>query len=40
MIAREADEEYTAQPKPVVQPERPDVQVVLETNVVGKQPTA
>jgi hypothetical protein len=35
-IAREIDDEYAAPPKPVVQPERPDVQVVLKTNVIGK----
>jgi hypothetical protein len=39
-IARETEEEYIAQPKPVVQPDRSDVQVVPETNVIGKQPTA
>jgi hypothetical protein len=36
-IASEIDQEYAAQPEPVVQPERPDDHVVVTTTVMGKQ---
>jgi hypothetical protein len=38
-IASEIDQEYAAPPKPVVQPERSDVQVLLTGTFIGKQPT-
>lgn len=35
-IAREIDQEYADPPEPVVQPEHPDIHMVLTTTVIGK----
>jgi hypothetical protein len=36
-IAGELDEDYASAPDPVVQPVRPDVQLILTTTVIGEQ---
>jgi hypothetical protein len=38
-VASEIDQEYEAPPKPIVQAERSDVQVLFTTTSIGKQPT-
>lgn len=38
-IAGEIDQEYASAPQPVVQPEHPDVHMVLNTTIIGKQTT-